>query len=335
MNATSYPSHRVRTCLAQETQSLTYASLRTTSLHLSTSFPPKQTPPPLHLPSTASYPPKPTPSYSSPFPPKHLPQPTFKGHSLSSLSLYSFLTLPKPLTSSVINELETKAAPRLTANEKLHNPHSGVHKALPERSTKLTTEDPNVQLNSVRGILNTPAHTGPTASATPTSNKRGETTNNEEDCQLTAEVLRKHTSTQDALLNINEKIYSGFDNKNITLLLLLDFSKAFDSVEHTRLLEKISNLGIATQWFQSYLANRSHAVRLENTISSPIQNDLGVTQGSILGPLLFSIFINDFPSMPSNTRISMYADDVQIAMTSAPAKLSQAKSNAEILLKHV
>ncbi|KAF2351298.1 Reverse transcriptase domain [Trinorchestia longiramus] len=148
-------------------------------------------------------------------------------------------------------------------------------------------------------------------------------------------AYRKYTSTQDALLNVTEKIYSDIDNKNVTLLLLLDLSKAFDSVEHERLLQKISNLGIATQWFQSYLANRSHAVKLENTISSPIQNDFGVPQGSILGPLLFSIFIIDFPSMPSNTRISMYADDVQIAMTSAPAKLSQTKTNAEILLKHV
>ncbi|KAF2348808.1 Reverse transcriptase domain [Trinorchestia longiramus] len=148
-------------------------------------------------------------------------------------------------------------------------------------------------------------------------------------------AYRKHTSTQDALLNITEKIYNDIDTKNVTLLLLLDLFKAFDSVEHTRLLQKISNLGIATQWFQSYLANRSHAVRLENTISSPMQNDFGVSQGAILSPLLFSIFINDFPFMPSNTRIFMCADDVQIAMTSGPAKLSQTKSNAEILLKHV
>ncbi|KAF2357373.1 Reverse transcriptase domain [Trinorchestia longiramus] len=84
----------------------------------------------------------------------------------------------------------------------------------------------------------------------------------------------------------------------------------------------------STQWFQSYLSNRSHAVRLENTISSPIQNDFGVPQGSILNPLLFSIFINDFPSMPSNTRISMYADEVQVAMISAPAKLPHTKTNA-------
>ncbi|KAF2346395.1 Reverse transcriptase domain [Trinorchestia longiramus] len=134
-------------------------------------------------------------------------------------------------------------------------------------------------------------------------------------------LTKKHTSTQDALRNITEKIYSDIDNKNVTLLLLLDLSKAVDSVEHTRLLQKISNLGIATQWFQSYLANCSHAVRLENTISSPIQNDFGVPQGFILSPLLFSIFINDFPSMPSNTRISMYADEVQITMTCVPAKL--------------
>ncbi|KAF2363581.1 hypothetical protein FHG87_005656 [Trinorchestia longiramus] len=107
---------------------------------------------------------------------------------------------PAQPPSQVTKELETKSAPRLTVNEKLHNPHSGVHKALPERSTKLTTEDPNVQLNSVRGILNTPAHTGPVASATPASNKRGETTNNEEDCQSTAEVL---SSLDDVTKSLN------------------------------------------------------------------------------------------------------------------------------------
>ncbi|KAF2358882.1 hypothetical protein FHG87_010369 [Trinorchestia longiramus] len=144
-------------------------------------------PPPLHLLSKplhlSTFPPQHLTLQSLPPPPLHpslqsiYPDPPLKGIlsriplSSYSLSLYICIyitqqTLPKPLTSSVINELETKAALRLTANKKLHNPHSGVHKALPERSTKLTTEDPNVQLNSVRGVLNTPAHTGPTMLAT-------------------------------------------------------------------------------------------------------------------------------------------------------------------------
>ncbi|KAF2349470.1 Reverse transcriptase domain [Trinorchestia longiramus] len=142
-------------------------------------------------------------------------------------------------------------------------------------------------------------------------------------------MLTENIPALETLCLTSPRKYSDIDKKSVTLLLFLDLSKAFDTVEHTWLLLKISNFGIYTQWFQSYLSNRSHAVRLENMISSPIQNDFGVPQGSILGPLLFSIFINDFPSMPSNMRISMYADDVQIAMTNAPVKLPHTKTNAK------
>lgn len=145
-------------------------------------------------------------------------------------------------------------------------------------------------------------------------------------------AYRANISTQDALLNINEKIYQQMDSRQLTLLILLDLSKAFDSVDHQLLVSKLESIGVNPAWFQSYLDNRTHAVSLESSLSPFLKNKFGVPQGSILGPILFSIFVNDIPITPSDCKISMYADDVQIAIPFSPNEAGNTRVKAEGIL---
>ena len=98
--------------------------------------------------------------------------------------------------------------------------------------------------------------------------------------------------------------------------VFVDLSKAFDMVNHTLLIDKLSSLGITgieNRWFKSYLITTAPSVfLLMGTISTPNVIRSGVPQGSILGPLLFLLFINDMPKNVVNCSIDMYADDTLI-----------------------
>ncbi len=96
--------------------------------------------------------------------------------------------------------------------------------------------------------------------------------------------------------------------------MFLDLRKAFDTVNHITILSKLCfNFSPRTlRWIESYLLGRTQYVSIQNYKSAPLSISTGVPQGSILGPLLFTLYINDLPSVYPNTNIQMYADDTVI-----------------------
>ena len=129
------------------------------------------------------------------------------------------------------------------------------------------------------------------------------------DCQY---GFRKGKSTESAITTFKDHILQSFDKREFTLSIFLDLSKAFDTIDHEILLKKLEYYGIrgvALNWFRSYLENRSQFV-VYNSIKSIKQLiSYGVPQGSILDPLLFLIFINDFINSSKALKFILFADD--------------------------
>jgi retron-type reverse transcriptase len=151
-------------------------------------------------------------------------------------------------------------------------------------------------------------------------------------------AYRRKTSTEDALIKISELVYKAIDQNCLSLLVLLDLSKAFDSVNHDTLMEKLRQLNIETPWFESYLKDRSQSVMINrDVISQPRPVNFGVPQGSILGPVLFLLFVNDIScgSPADNAKMTLYADDVQLLFIRPTNELSNLKEDAETALTHI
>ena len=125
------------------------------------------------------------------------------------------------------------------------------------------------------------------------------------------------------------------DSKKICILTLCDLSKAFDSVSHENLLSKCSKLKIDSFWFSSYIKNRSQSVRINNTISGKENVNYGVPQGSILGPILFSIYVNDLVEKIDACSMIQYADDTQFLQADTIENLGNLISNTENALHKI
>ena len=123
--------------------------------------------------------------------------------------------------------------------------------------------------------------------------------------------FRANHSTIHALLDVITSSYDTINNTKFTALVLLDLRKAFDTVNHNILLNKLEQYGIrgvAHKFFSSFLSNRCQYVSLNNKQSTCKKITCGVPQGSVLGPILFTLYINDINSSTSNCP-KLFADD--------------------------
>ena len=132
-------------------------------------------------------------------------------------------------------------------------------------------------------------------------------------------------------VDIHNDIICNMDNGKVTALTLLDLSAAFDTIDHSALLERLhvhfSISGTVFQWFKSYISNRQQRVHIDGSLSCPQDLHFGVPQGSVLDPFLFCLYTTSISQMINTHDVShhMYADDTQVYI-----ELSQSDTHKSI-----
>ena len=146
--------------------------------------------------------------------------------------------------------------------------------------------------------------------------------------------FREKFSTQHAILDIVNTVQTNMDKKMFACGIFLDFKKAFDTVNHNILLHKLHHYGIrgiVHEWFSSYLANPTQTTHIDNdNISSKKNSVTGVPQGSVLGPLLFLIYINDIYFCSNKLGFYLFADDTNLLYADKDLKSLETVVNNEL-----
>ena len=142
--------------------------------------------------------------------------------------------------------------------------------------------------------------------------------------------FRHNHSTVNAITEFCFNVLQSFDERQYTLSVFLDLSKAFDTIDHTILLSKLDHYGIrgiALDWFKSYLRDRKQYVHYKGSNSNKLNIECGVPQGSVLGPLLFILYTNDLPNRLPNLKSILFADDTTVYVS------GNSKANMFVLMK--
>ena len=145
--------------------------------------------------------------------------------------------------------------------------------------------------------------------------------------------FRSKRSTYMALLELTTNLTHALKKKDHTMGIFLDLSKAFDTIDHNILLDKLNHYGIrgiALDWFKSYLTHRTQSVHALNCHSTTRDVTVGVPQGSILGPLLFIIYMNDITNTTSILKLILYADDTNIFLSHSDLESLYHNMNTEL-----
>ena len=145
--------------------------------------------------------------------------------------------------------------------------------------------------------------------------------------------FRPKYSTSFALVDFLYNVLNALDRKEITIGLFLDLSKAFDSLDHHILLDKLycyGFRGIVHKWFESYLSNRKQYITNDGCKSDLMTIRCGVPQGSILGPLLFILYVNDICNVSEQLKLILFADDTSVFMSNTDLNVLQQKFTTEL-----
>ena len=145
--------------------------------------------------------------------------------------------------------------------------------------------------------------------------------------------FRSLHSTLTALLETNDNWCVNIDRGLLNGVIFIDLRKAFDTIDHEIILKKLTKYGVdqdALKWFKSYLTNRMQRCNVNNHLSSASPLNCGVPQGSIIGPLLFLIYINDLPNCLNVGTPRMYADDTNVTFSAATIPDLESQINSDL-----